>query len=262
MQSARTLEQSFDALRTLQPPPGLAPAVLHQLDLGYRYATLDTVLGRVFVAYSGAGVIAIQRDDDAQAFEEWFGRRFGRTLRREAALPPQLSRQLAAALRAKKPKASLDLSFLRPFERSVLLKTLEIPRGEVRTYSWVAKEIGRPHAVRAVGTALATNPIPLVIPCHRVVRSDGRIGEYGCGGPEAKRLVLEVEGANPQRLEQLGRRGVRLIGSDTTHAFCLPACVWVKRITDRHRVMFRSEAEAVSAGYHPCNVCRPSGAAA
>jgi O-6-methylguanine DNA methyltransferase len=76
----------------------------------------------------------------------------------------------------------------------VLMKALEIPRGEVRTYGWIAREIGRPKAVRAVGTALAKNPIPLFIPCHRVVRSDGSIGQYGCGGPVNKRRLLLHEG--------------------------------------------------------------------
>ena len=64
------------------------------------------------------------------------------------------------------------------FERAVLEKALEIPRGEVRPYSWIASEIGRPKAVRAVGSALAHNPVPLVMPCHRVVRADGMIGQY------------------------------------------------------------------------------------
>ena len=72
-------------------------------------------------------------------------------------------------------RLQFDLRRLSPFERDVLRKTLEIPRGEARTYGWIAREIGRPGAVRAVGSALNKNPIPLLIPCHRVVRSDGQI---------------------------------------------------------------------------------------
>ena len=64
------------------------------------------------------------------------------------------------------------------------MKALEIPRGEVRPYGWIAAEIGRPKAVRAVGTALGHNPVPLIVPCHRVVRSDGMIGQYSLGGPQ------------------------------------------------------------------------------
>ena len=80
------------------------------------------------------------------------------------------------------------------FERAVLLKALEIPRGEVRTYGWIAAEIGRPAAVRAVGSALRKNPVPVLIPCHRVVRSDGHIGQYALGGSDAKRTILAAEG--------------------------------------------------------------------
>jgi O-6-methylguanine DNA methyltransferase len=87
-----------------------------------------------------------------------------------------------------------DLSAVSPFGRAVLTKALEIPRGEVRPYSWIAREIGRPLAVRAVGSALARNPIPLLIPCHRVVRNDGTAGQY-IFGTAAKRALLSAEGA-------------------------------------------------------------------
>ena len=104
-------------------------------------------------------------------------------------------------------KVPVDLDQLPDFEHQVLLKVLEIPRGEVRPYAWVAAELGRPLAVRAVGNAVARNPIPFVIPCHRVVRSDGRIGNYGAGGPTAKRAVLESEGMDTTELERLPAEG-------------------------------------------------------
>jgi methylated-DNA-[protein]-cysteine S-methyltransferase len=69
-----------------------------------------------------------------------------------------------------------------------------IPRGEVRSYGWVAAQVGRPRAVRAAASAIARNPVPLVVPCHRVVRGDGRIGNYGLGGSEAKAKLLAGEG--------------------------------------------------------------------
>ena len=117
---------------------------------------------------------------------------------------------------------------------------LEIPRGEVRPYAWVAAELGRPLAVRAVGNAVARNPIPFVIPCHRVVRSDGRIGNYGAGGPMAKRAVLESEGMDTDEMERLPAKGVRFIGSDTTHIYCYPSCRNARRITDRTASPLRS----------------------
>jgi len=109
-----------------------------------------------------------------------------------------------------------------------------------------------------VGSALAHNPIPLLIPCHRVVRSDGLIGEYGLGGPANKRTILAAEGTSPTELEALARAGVRYIGSDTTRIYCFPTCRNARRITSKHRHPFRSETQAASAGFRPCQVCRPA----
>ncbi len=92
------------------------------------------------------------------------------------------------------------------FERAVLLEALEIPRGEVRTYGWIAAQIGHPAAVRAVGTALRKNPVPVLIPCHRVVRSDGHVGEYALGGSDAKRRILAAEGIGSDDIVRLARR--------------------------------------------------------
>jgi hypothetical protein len=108
-----------------------------------------------------------------------------------------------------------------------------------------------------VGSALAANPVPVVVPCHRVVRSDGRLGQYSLGGPQNKRRLLEVEGLDVDEYESMAGRGIRFVGSDTTHIFCQPTCRHVGRITDAHRVEFRSESEAMAEGYRPCEVCRP-----
>jgi methylated-DNA-[protein]-cysteine S-methyltransferase len=80
-----------------------------------------------------------------------------------------------------------------PFQRKVLLATLNIPIGSTETYASIAKKIGSPKSSRAVGTALANNPYPFIIPCHRVIRTDGKIGNYQ-GGTEMKRQLLLNEG--------------------------------------------------------------------
>lgn len=85
--------------------------------------------------------------------------------------------------------ALCDLDRLSPFTRAVLKATAEIPYGEVRSYRWIAEKIGKPGAARAVGNALARNPIPIIIPCHRVVRSDGTIGGFALGAGWKKRLL-------------------------------------------------------------------------
>jgi hypothetical protein len=112
-----------------------------------------------------------------------------------------------------------------------------------------------------VGTALAHNPVPRV-PCHRVVRSDGMIGNYSMGGPSGKRRVLAAEGLDPQRLEADAAAGRRWTGSDTTHIVCHPTCRDARRVTDRHRVHFPALAAAAQAGYRPCMPCRPVTSAA
>jgi len=89
----------------------------------------------------------------------------------------------------------LDLGRVTPFQRSVLLACVRIPFGEVVTYAELAGKVGKPGAARAVGTIMATNPIPIVIPCHRVVGSDLKLHGFG-GGLEMKRKLLEMEGVS------------------------------------------------------------------
>jgi len=79
------------------------------------------------------------------------------------------------------------------FERAVLVATFKIPEGKVSTYKRIAEKVGEPHAYRAVGNALHKNPLAPIVPCHRVVRSDGGLGGFG-GGIESKRKLLEEEG--------------------------------------------------------------------
>jgi methylated-DNA-[protein]-cysteine S-methyltransferase len=88
----------------------------------------------------------------------------------------------------------LDWTLVRGFAREVLRATAAIPYGETRTYGEIAAEAGSPRAFRATGNALGSNPIAIVIPCHRVVASGGRLGGYG-GGLDRKRLLLDLEGA-------------------------------------------------------------------
>ena len=244
-------------------PATLAPAVLVEVGLADAWATLPSPLGEILVAWNGLGVSAISLPADPAVFEEHFMVDHRRPLHRAAGVPPALrrliERRLAGDRRATVP---LDLRGATDFEQAVWRKTLEIPHGEIRPYGWVAAEIGRPAAVRAVGTALGHNPVPLVVPCHRVVRSDGLLGNYSMGGPENKRRILQVEGLDPDALEAAARAGIRYVGSDTTHIVCLPTCHNARRITAAHRVAFRGLRDATAAGYRPCRACRPAGSAA
>jgi O-6-methylguanine DNA methyltransferase len=237
------------------------PAVLVRVGAADRYARLDTAIGPVFVAFNRQGVSAVAPVRSPAGFEREFAARTGRRVYAATALPGPLARAAAALLHGPRRKLlRVDLRGLSAFEQAVLRKTMEIPRGEVRPYSWVAREIGRPRAARAVGTALSGNPIPVLIPCHRVVRSSGRVGEYALG-PQRKCRLLEAEGVDLSLQERMARAGTRYVGSDTTHIYCYPTCHRARRIAGPHRVPFRAPAEAAAAGYRPCKICRPARAA-
>jgi len=254
---ARRLLHDLADLGDVRAPASLIPAVLSRVGLLDVYFDLVSPIGPIFVACNDQGISTVFLGEDAARFEQVFHTRFGRNVRRIEGPPPELAGAIEAQLSGKRVKGlPFDLRGLSEFERAVLHKTLEIPRGEVRPYAWIAAEIERPRAVRAVGTALGRNPIPLLIPCHRVVRSDGRMGNYAFGS-EAKRRLLQAEGLQLASLEQLAERGVRYYGSDTTHIYCYPTCQHARRISDEHRVILGSAAEAAAMGYRPCKVCRP-----
>jgi O-6-methylguanine DNA methyltransferase len=251
------LELALLGLREVIAPRTLLPGILDRVGLADSYFSLETPIGPVFVAYNAQGISTVMTAADGTAFEQAFQEQFKRPARLAAEPPASLRRAVFDHLQGKRRDLRFDLRGLSEFEQAVLRKALEIPRGEVRPYAWIAREIGRPKAVRAVGSALAINPIPLLIPCHRVVRSDGTIGQYGLG-PENKRGMLEAEGANPAELEKLGRRHERYVGSATTKIFCFPTCRNARRISAQHRRLFHSEGEAAGAGFEPCKVCRPA----
>ena len=252
----RPLEAALRELRA-EAPVALGFGALVAVGLADQYAPVATPLGRAFVAWNGRGVSWISAAEPGD-FEAAFSGRVGRPLRPADGLPERLARAIERRLSGdRRARVPLDLRGHSPFEIAVWTKALEIPRGEVRPYAWIAAEIGRPRAVRAVGTALAHNPVPLVVPCHRVVRSDGKLGQYSMGGPDAKRRVLGAEGLDTAALEREAASGIRFIGSDTTHIVCHPTCRDARRVTDRHRVGFGSLAAAEAAGYRPCRHCRP-----
>ncbi len=143
----------------------------------------------------------------------------------------------------------VDLSGAPPFQRRVLEAARQIPFGEGRPYAWVAERIGSPRAVRAVGTALGRNPVPLIVPCHRVWRTDGGLGGY-LFGAQLKHRLLELE-----------RRTPVLEGCATTRIVCRVGCIHGRHMRPENRVVFASVQDAGSVGYRPCKVCKPSAAA-
>lgn len=246
-------------------PAGLAAGLAERLSAeggevnGVKYSAVETALGRLFVAYSPRGVRCVAPAEDAAAFEARYAARFGTRPTAAAEPPTELLEAFKRALTGDAEadrRLPLDLEALGPFERLVLEKAREIPRGELRTYAWVAREIARPRAPRAVGRALGRNPIPFIIPCHRVVGSSGSLTGYAFGLP-LKRRVLLLEGLDPAELAELERGGAHYVGSQTRGEFCFRTCHQARRFAGPDRVWFRSEAEALARGLRPCRACRP-----
>lgn len=218
-----------------------------------RWVTVDGPLGELFVAYTDHG-IAYLRPADAMA-ADGFRNRFKRPLLRGTRPPAGL----VPALRAgNSGELEFDLREMSAFQAAVLRAARGIPRGELRPYTWIARRIDRPRAVRAVGSALATNPVPLLIPCHRVTRADGSPGQY-IFGQESKQALLRREGVDLEQIRELTRRGTHFLGSDTTGVACYPTCRSARRITAAHRREFQTMDQARAAGYRPCRHCHPVG---
>ena len=252
-----TLEEQLSTL-TESAPPAVEAQVLLETGLADGYVSHHGPAGPMFVAFNPRGISSLTLGNDPAAFEEQFATQFERPAFPVTALPARLERALDKTLTTGRlGRLPIDWDGMSEFQQAVLRKTAEILPGEVRPYSWIAKEIGKPKAVRAVGTALARNPVPIVVPCHRVIRNDGHLGNYYYG-TEVKRSVLAAEGMDVETLEDLADRGVKLTGSDTTKIFCHPTCRDARRTTDRHQVEFASEADARRAGYRPCLHCRPA----
>jgi len=254
--SDSVIETGLSDLPALEPPSDLLPNVLYRNGLSDLCWQMESPIGPIWIAASREGISAVGVAESAEDFMSSYRARFGRDVRFVDAPPEKLARSIARLLDGdRRTPLPFDLSHCTPFEAAVLRKSMEIPRGQVRPYNWIAQEIGHPKASRAVGSALAGNPVPLLIPCHRVVRGDGVIGNY-IFGAEIKRSLLTEERANIDRLADLGKQGIRFVGSDTTHIFCFPTCRY--QVSEEHLQTFHSEDEARSRGYRPCKVCRPA----
>jgi O-6-methylguanine DNA methyltransferase len=242
-----------DAARRIAP--AREPAVL--VDSVLAGATdsffgVESPIGAVYVAAGPDGVRYLAPAASEEEFARRYRERFGRFVSPAAADGSgDLAERIAAALAGERVEVPLDLSRSTPFQRRVLKVVSGIAHGEVRPYVWVASEAGSPGASRAVGNVMANNPVPLLVPCHRVVHNDGRTGSYAFGAGEKVRL-LRTEGVSPEEIS-----GSPYVATPTTGIVCHATCRNAKKIQPENRRSFRSVASAVQDGYRPCKVCRP-----
>jgi len=161
------------------------------------YAPADSPFGTLLLAASRRGLLRVAfPEEPADAVLERIARRFSPRIVEATTPLDETRRELEEYFEGRRRafELPLDWSLMGPFGRRVLKVTSQIPFGGVLTYAQVAAEAGSPRGFRAAGNALGANPIPIVIPCHRVLRSGGSLGGYG-GGLDRKRWLLELEGA-------------------------------------------------------------------
>jgi O-6-methylguanine DNA methyltransferase len=211
---------------------------------------VDSPIGAIYVVAGPGGVRYLAPAASEREFARSYRERFGRFVS-PARGSEDLAERVAAAVAGERVEVPVDLSGATPFQRRVLETVKGIARGEVRPYVWVAREAGSPGASRAVGNVMANNPVPLLVPCHRVVRNDGSTGSYAFGAGEKVRL-LRLEGVEPEEIS-----GSPYVATPTTGIVCHATCRNARRIRPENRRAFRSVRSAVEAGYRPCKVCRP-----
>jgi methylated-DNA-[protein]-cysteine S-methyltransferase len=157
----------------------------------------STSIGPVYVAVSERGLLAVRFGLSEREFVAALQRQTGQAPQRSSARAGRAARQVTEYLAGRRTSFDLpvDLSAVTDFQRQVLLAACQIPRGQVSTYTAIAQRLGKPGAARAVGQALSRNPVPIVVPCHRVLAADGSLRGYlGSRGTETKERLLQLEG--------------------------------------------------------------------
>ncbi len=188
-------------LPPVDPPQSLVPKILDHIKLTVKIiapdsiTTVESPIGRLYVAFRHSGItaVALDRGEGEEAVFAKLQRRLGRGLI-PSQTPSWVSDTVASFFRTHQPDLDkVDISELSAFDQSALRAAATIPPGEVRSYRWVAESIGQPSAARAVGRAMARNPVALLYPCHRVVDANGALHQYAYG-VELKARLLELEG--------------------------------------------------------------------
>lgn len=224
----------------LRPEPVEAEAV-RRIARGAlrRLEQLERIRAEFVVDASERGVVAVRRGRRGQAA--------GRAAHLHA---EQGHEELHEYLEGRRSyfEVPVDLSRLARFQRRVLEGAMQVPFGETTSYAALAARIGCAGASRAVGTALGRNPVPFIVPCHRVLRGDRTLGGYAFGLP-MKTDLLALERSTPV-----------LEGCTSTKILCRVGCSALARARPDRHVTFASIEDARSVGYRPCRVCRPDAA--
>jgi methylated-DNA-[protein]-cysteine S-methyltransferase len=264
----REIDAAVGALRAATPPTGDVDAARERL-LERLADVRPRVVGyRVFP--SPLGPILLARSEHGVALVEYLGREgvpgsrlFGMTgveAREDGADLERLQGELLDYLAGRRTRLDwpLDLRGARSdFERAVLTATAAVPYGAVTSYRGIAGELGKPAAVRAVAQALRRNPLPIVVPCHRIIGSAGDLVGYAGQQIDLKERLLEVEGVPTQHAgaPKVARRALYHYEPNPSREYCLPTCgdIAARPIG----MLFATRAQAEAKGLVPCTSCHP-----
>jgi methylated-DNA-[protein]-cysteine S-methyltransferase len=227
-----------------------------------RYGVFDSPLGPIAIGVSEHGVAMVEYVRSADRTGGKLARRVGGEAVEDPRRTEGLYRELADYLDGRRTRLdwTLDLRRTRSdFQRRVLEATARLPYGAVTSYAGIAREIGAPRATRAVAQALRHNPLPIVVPCHRVIGSSGDLTGYAGTRVGLKRDLLAVEGVHTVAGRgdfHIERRAVYYKVPDGGE-YCLPTCGGILEKPLGDFTVFGSRARAEAVGLQPCTDCRP-----
>jgi methylated-DNA-[protein]-cysteine S-methyltransferase len=222
----------------------------------------NSPLGPLLIARSEQGVVAVEYLDTARLSASRLPRMIDVELIEEGMETEPFYQQLLEYLRGERTRLAwpLDLRLARSdFHRAVLKATAELPYGAVTSYGRIAREIGKPSAVRAVAQALRWNPLPIVVPCHRVIGGTGALTGYAGDKLALKERLLTLEGVPTARgaRDTRVRRGSMYVRPDREVEYCLPTCGSLATFPLARLTLFGSRERAEASGLTPCDSCRP-----
>lgn len=268
----RALEHALGTWRQAPPPPAGLEDARKRLEssLGdlkrrtFIYRVSPSPLGNILIAASEQGVSLVEYLGRAKSVaHSRLGRLHGVETIEDGDDLEALHRELLEYLAGRRNRLSwpLDLRLARSeFHRTVLRATSEIPYGALMSYSGVACEVGRPAATRAVAQALRWNPLPIVIPCHRVVGATGHLVGYAGDKISLKERLLCTEGirvGHANATAQVNPRAM-YVGEPKDRWYCLPTCASLESLPHPRRlVFFGTQERAEGSGREPCTTCRP-----
>jgi methylated-DNA-[protein]-cysteine S-methyltransferase len=222
-----------------------------------RVGVIESPVGRLFIADGPRGILAIHfMDGKGPDPLEMMRGKFDVVEDQAAAdrIGEEIRRFVAGNRAALKHE--IDLSLVESdFKRRALTRLRKVPLGSVVTYQGLAVAVGAPDGQRAIGNAMGSNPVPIYVPCHRVIKSDLSIGNYG-GGVDRKLKLLRAEGFAVGKDLRVPARAV--MGHQRTHIFCRPECSAAKRADIGRCYIYADSERARSAGLRACKICHPA----